>query len=387
MKRYRSDLLAVLVLAILTQVMGHLGFFRAFEMGSLDAFLNLQKPVPTEHVFLVVIDNDDYRDLFGERSPLDPTMLARILEAMLAYQPRVVGVDIDTSHRLFAPLATNTLFSSVVWAQAIRDLTEQAPGTFLQILGDLLLHETHPVNLAPLLGQDKPLVRRGIGLFPLDGDGVFRRHLRLIPAGEEGGAPVKKRSLAMSLMEAYDGERARDLLAREEEAIINFPASQYQLHRIRASHLLQQWQAPGADPFLEQFRDRIWLLGGTYAAARDLHPTAAGLMSGVDILATTIEAEIAGRVISGTSGWLHLAVDVATGLLMVLLGRTTQPRLYLLLSLLLVPALALAASYLLFTSLAFWLSFVPMVAGIFIHQLWHDLESSGRPRAEHARGA
>ena len=46
---------------------------------------------------LVVIDEDDYRSVFKSQSPLAAQGIFNIIQAILKGNPKVVGVDLDTS--------------------------------------------------------------------------------------------------------------------------------------------------------------------------------------------------------------------------------------------------------------------------------------------------
>src|SRR5258707_11142355 len=89
----------IVVVSLATSVLEHLGLFDHFETTGLDAF-NLLQPVrdPADLVVIGIHDADyDAPGLFNATSPLNCRTVQRVLEAIVAGRPMVIGVDLDTS--------------------------------------------------------------------------------------------------------------------------------------------------------------------------------------------------------------------------------------------------------------------------------------------------
>ena len=74
-----------------------MGVFDRWENSNLDRFLFAKAPHQSDKVVLVVIDEDDYRSVFKSQSPLAAQGIFSIIQAILKGNPKVVGVDLDTS--------------------------------------------------------------------------------------------------------------------------------------------------------------------------------------------------------------------------------------------------------------------------------------------------
>ena len=67
---------------------------------------------------------------------------------------------------------------------------------------------------------------------------------------------------------------------------------------------------------------------------------------------------------------IAIILDIAAGLTLVLIHHLFSIRTALGLSLIAIPVLSFCGSYLAFTTLAWWVNFVPMIVGVLIHQLY-----------------
>ena len=109
-----------LSITVLTLVLEHAGWLRGFETAALDTSLRLIKPITPRFVQIVSINEDDYVHIFEGRSPLDAEKVTSLIEAIAEGDPRVIGVDIDTSDPQWKPLAPKLVASlrqraSIVW--------------------------------------------------------------------------------------------------------------------------------------------------------------------------------------------------------------------------------------------------------------------------------
>jgi len=89
----------------------------------------------------------------------------------------------------------------------------------------------------------------------------------------------------------------------------------------------------------------------------------------VQLVAQAVESELHGGGIRPLEHSLMLMLELATGILLVWINFRFRLGTALLLSLFAMPFLALSASLLVFSSLAFWFNFVPTLVGVWIHEL------------------
>ncbi len=156
----------ILGVSLLTCGLAHSGWLGALETAVLDtwvrAWLSLKSPHDSRDIVLVTID-DDYRELFRDRRPLDPGMVQAIIEAIAMRQPKVIGVELDTSDPPFSALHPLPEPPSIVCAQdAVRRGDSDSVYEPLGVLG----------------GKEPAFGGTGIALFGQDRDGIIRSYRR-----------------------------------------------------------------------------------------------------------------------------------------------------------------------------------------------------------------
>jgi len=67
------------------------------ERANLDALFSGKKTEVSKDIFIVTVTEEDYSQLFGGVSPLQPSKLNEVISAILESGPKVLGVDFDTS--------------------------------------------------------------------------------------------------------------------------------------------------------------------------------------------------------------------------------------------------------------------------------------------------
>jgi CHASE2 domain-containing sensor protein len=388
----RRALPVIIVLAVLTAIAEHYGLFDPLETTALDAFIASHRTTPAKEVVLVAIDDNDYDELFHGRSPLDGSTIRRIVEAVLAGGPAVVGVDLDTSHSDFGTALGDFADSRVVWGRDAR-VTWRGSDVF--------------ADPQPVLGQRDPSVPSGLTVFPPSRDGVVRRYARRIGSERFGRVDT----LPWALTTRYCS-MAGDALPRrcealkaaptDEDVILNLAGDRYNFTTTwAAGALLRASMNPSwSDQAAQLFGRKIVLVGGTYSVARDSYPTVVGPMAGVELMGQAVQTDLTGepqdvrRVVMVVTEllaaiflvWVNWRLPPGTVLNLVLNGTA-------------VAVLVLGGSYLLFRTTAYWADFVPICAGVVVHQLYDRARENREVRAdlaacrarlhatEHARGS
>ena len=128
------------------------------------------------------------------------------------------------------------------------------------------------------------------------------------------------------------------------------------------------------------FRDRIVLVGGTFAVSRDFYPTPTGLMAGVEIQGNAVHTLLTRRIMLPPPWWLNLAVLLGACLVVAVASLWLRPLWATAVSLALV-ATIVAASFEAYRRGGYWLDFVAPVAAMLIYQQGARIVARRRLRA------
>lgn len=393
-----------------THVLEQAGLLHRFEYFAFDTFSRAGKVPQSEHVVLVVIDDNDHQELFGGRSPLSAgprqhQPLFDAIKTIAAADPRVIGVDLDTSDTGFT-LPTD-FPTNVVWARDARLPREPRGRTE---------HEALPVVVSGrFIGDNSPVgesgtnehaseerhrveQKSGITFVASDKDGVVRRYWRMVssyadePPGDH--SPDQRARLVDAFPWAIVREFCRDHTgpasvcrgcqrideaekhAREhgEPVIIRFSSDRRRFQRIQLSKLLKDAEAGNLSWIKRLFNDKIVLIGGEYRTGRDVHTTPVGERFGVDILADIVEMEVEGRSIGETDFRLAAAYDVLAGVALLLVQWKfrfdSRGRWVSLASIGFICVLTVVGSWLIFDALTYWFNLAAPLAGVQMHLAW-----------------
>jgi CHASE2 domain-containing sensor protein len=351
-KKWAAMALVLFGVSVCVHVLRKGIWLSCLENASLDAMLNLGERRVSDRLVIVQIDDDDYKTLFHETSPLSPHILRDLIEAIAAGKPRVIGVDLDTSPQVFRKFEISPSWPPIIWAQSLDSNAGNEP---VPILGGR--------NLRPLAG---------IALSPMDGDCNIRFYQKSYSTSR-GPLPSFPQVIA-ARAQSVRGGRAQSVREDVEPHILTgfhvFP--KYSAQQVLAASRQPMWSSLGP------FQGKIVLLGGTYRAGRDLYSTPLGVMSGVEIMAQAVEVILSTSPIEALKEWIMVALEVISGLFIVFLNRKLDVRPALLLSLAYVALLAPLASLMLFYTLAYWANFVPILVGVILHQVYEQAESYHR---------
>jgi CHASE2 domain-containing sensor protein len=394
--RFRPGLAVVVVVAGLNGACEQRGLYEKFEWADLDHLFRAstsQAAVPD--ISIVLISDDDYRDMFHARSPLEPAPLIDLVHAVCEFQPQVIGVDIVTvdwkeglgayeRRRSGTSLAKEC---NVVWVRdAVEEVTTEPQAS--------LPSDTPYFRLGGVTGYDGPTegLCAPIPVFDPDEDGVVRRYSTHALAQPSGGveprlAPYATLAWALAGGGARQGRCGfadgadKDLATRTKK--IRFTGN-YDFPRLSASLVLQTVKAP-EDRFKQEIRsrlkDKIVILGGSYRYARDRHVTPIGPIFGAELLANAVESEISGHIDDVSPYW-SLSVDLIVGTLLLALVTSLRLRLpWALLASSLVSVLgAFLICWVLFNYYGYFLGVFGAMAGVVLgviaevvwEPLWHD---------------
>ena len=94
-----KSLPVMIVVSVAMNVFEGFGWFAPFHRSALDSLVLLQHRRQVNDIVVVEITEDDYRSpaLFDGHSPLDRQRLRALLSAVIAGNPKLIVVDLDTS--------------------------------------------------------------------------------------------------------------------------------------------------------------------------------------------------------------------------------------------------------------------------------------------------
>jgi CHASE2 domain-containing sensor protein len=113
--------------------------------------------------------------------------------------------------------------------------------------------------------------------------------------------------------------------------------------------------------------NKILLIGGTFAESKDFYRTAKGTMSGIEIIANSVETLLSSKPIKPVNHLLSLLYELVIVLVLSYMflrfpfGKATLAS-----SLSIIP-LSIIGSQVAFASFARWLDFIPVALAVFLH--------------------
>jgi adenylate cyclase len=381
--RPRARVLRAMLVGLLVSVavtgLSRTGMLAGWETRAVDAFLFLRDRVPAPEIVLVVVDDDAFEAL-NQRQPLSRRYLADLADFLLRSGARVVALDVVIT-------APSTAAEDQALLATVRHWSLARPGRL--VLASLVAPAARRDGyrmLPPFSPELQELV--GFANAPLGADGAIRRFTPLLPATEGGHLP----SLALVTLAASAGLPPRKLseqIAAARGAIalpVRGDDGRIRAAETRLAQLAgRPWRIdytgpPGAfttfpsEPLValgrngtepdpdNPFRDRIVLVGATFAESRDFYPTPTGLMAGVEIQAHMVNTLLSRRTLLPPPWYLNVALLAGVCLTVSVLSLWLRPGWLALVGLGLVAALV-AASYEAYTRGGYWLDFLAPLLG------------------------
>ena len=261
------------ILILLVQTLVILAFSAPLENAEKSIINKLSffnsPPAEENRVEIVDINDDDRRTIFnGKNDPLDPQKLYKIVRAIAGKEPKLIGIDIDTSHEEFKDLEILQSEIPIVWA------------------------ETPVIDKGKILGTREPVGGKplpaghysAVPASPKDSDNVQRFYQRYIKVGSDEAVSFPAKIISFANPEVFSSA-APEMDFR----YISFVGKRQEDFRphISANDIL------GKTGSLPPLKNKIVLLGGSFSG-QDRTQTPVGEMLGVDVLATIIETELAG---------------------------------------------------------------------------------------------
>ena len=337
------------------------GWLDRFNTAALDSILLVGKSARVDSIVIVEITEEDYRNpaLFDGKSPLDRRKLHAVIDAIRQGGPHLIVVDVDTSEA----------WDNDAWVRGPDDRPiDKCSPPIVWAQEPLIQSRTEPVKPVPFedARHTEPPCGSGLAIVPTDPDEVVRRYLRRVPATTTRGVE-NLNSLPWAAFNMQSRFKV-DSRPYDDTLILNFAGDRYSFGKYPASAILEGagtgdvWRTSGP------LTDRIVLLGGTFNASRDVHRTARGEISGVELTAQILAAELLGGGIRTVDRVVELSVEFSVGLLLIVVGYLGLTRTVAFANIALIPAFALFGSYVVFSTFSHWFSFIPHWMSVAVQQ-------------------
>ena len=363
------ELVVLLIIVAAATGLKAVGFLYPIERFVIDVFAATEPIGSAQYTALIDIDDESFKGpIFGGRRPLDRAAIAKLIVGAARGGAKVILVDIDTDvTTVQAAMGGELPDVPIVWAAVTRPCSDT---TCVFVTDPFESVASRPAHW-----------RSGLTTLLHDGDDVLRRHrqtfktARQLPGGAcECGGDVRP-TLSRAAAEAYRPglpAPAVDWLGHPATLLLNWRTDRLSSPRFPASQVLSGADQPWWPNAAEPMRGKVVVIGGTFREANDSHRTPSGAMSGLEVLAHTTEAELAGGGVAPYHPAFGILLEFVGGLVLTVLNllypSITRRRLAL--NALMVFAVPLAASWLLYRFSIYWVSLAPVVAGVTLHQ-WY----------------
>ena len=344
--RFRKESFVILGAMSVSLLLGTFGMFRKFESPSYDLYARLSATSNLSDIAIVCITDNDYRQIFNGRSPLDPQKLKKVIDAIARGNPRAIAVDIDTSSPEFQKLVPSRAWPAIIWARNAVFSNREGKHHLFNVLG----------------GQTPPY--SGVISFKVDPDKTLRSYTNYVntPAGL---FPTFSRAVVSALISENTMKAANSY----EELLIRFSGGTNvpTRYKLPVSMVLglsdgEGWNKEGP------LKNRIVLLGGDYNAS-DEHLTPLGWMLGVEVLANIVETEMSGGGIRPPNKYLLVVLSAIIAIILLVLFNVLRLLHALLITTIAMPILSLGCSYLLSGSFFHWVYFTLIILFVLAHLL------------------
>ena len=231
---------ALLPLGVITGlVLGfeQLGWFKHLEATVVDTFSRGQTTKVPRDIVIVEITDDDYKKLFGQRSPLNPNTVIELIKSVGQLNPRVIGVDLDTQDSSWTKANLHSiedLMPRIVWAGVPEETSAPEANTSDE-------QQLKALRLMPVLGHEvdpkerQPLV--GIVRFPMGTDGFVRSFHCFYPV-EKMQTPMPNFFHVVAHKDR--GDIGPDLGAEAgEDPYLKFSGDRFNFQRVQASEFIE----------------------------------------------------------------------------------------------------------------------------------------------------
>ncbi len=336
-----------------------------------------EKETRSTDVLLIEIADKDYEELFRSTSPLSRKVLAGLLTKLAKAKPAVIAVDID-------------LGGSTPEDKYLIDALQTIGGLGIPVVlsSEMKGERGKSASVIPRYPVHPPgIPYSGIINFPVPEDGVIREMLAVHKDPSGDIYP----SFPLSVVAAFikipwlefiealkrpriEGEGApRDLeFARVIESVLQSPLQKIRyvgdrksFNSIHASSLLSL--SDGSFGSQNILSGKILLIGGTFNFSKDFYQTPKGALSGVEIIANSVETLLRARPLRPINHLLEFLLEIVIVLVLSYFFLRFSALKAIIVSFLSILPLSMMGSLIAFSSFDRWLNFFPVGLAIVVH--------------------
>lgn len=346
-----------------------------FAAFSQDLLMHLRATPPDARVLVVMIGDEEYESEFKKDGSLNPAKLHELINAIAKGNPKVIGIDIDTSDQRYRDFQWTAGLTPAVWVRSVYEPVAEIP-----IPRDVLGGTDPQLNKDPNSGL--PLL--------YDVNGVTRLYQRLI---ETTDGPQS--SFPWAIARQANPEIATQRRITNDRLMIGFnraPAEELSASQILKVSNESWW------PNNNQVREKIVLIGVSYLG-QDRHQTPLGELHGVSNMAAAIVTELDGGGLEQPREFAFLPLWIFQSVILVILFQYFPLREALWKnlgwSLVLVIASAIVCSFIAslfvaraprYLSLVYLAYFLPVGFLVFVEQLRELLNDWRKKKLAHVYG-
>jgi CHASE2 domain-containing sensor protein len=390
--------------SVLTTLLSALGFFHNWENQIFDFLIWWEQDRRSASILLVDIDDRDYRELFHSASPLSRRKLSEIVLKIAHAGPRAICVDVDFAD----PTPEDHYFLEALERLRVQQIPAVIPLSLEmkeEIPGMKGLNKRE--SLAFPLPEN---VLVGAAEFPISREGVIRE-MQLLVRLDSGAIYPSVPLAAVAASEGYRWATLSEALGepadkhspakglRDKTNILITDAHHNPFQKIQYIGAKQSFgvlRTSLLDAMPDQFFgkdsvffNKIVVVGGTFKVSRDFYATPKGMMSGMEIIANSIETLLNAKRLKPLNHALELLFEILMVLVMTGVFVKLAPLKATAVCLVSILPLALAGSALAFMRLSYWVNFIPTAVSIFIHGEFSFFEHYAhlKARVEHLASA
>jgi len=330
-------------------------------LGGVDVASQRVATREAEHTAVIGIGPADVQRFFAGKRPIPPRALDSVVTSLMRLNPRVLVIDIFTdgpgySDSLFTDSLVLRRQDQIVWAAALDTTSE----TVLPPLGGLS-DPPGRVGLATILADEDRLVR------------AFRP--RFVGTGSSPAADTVL-SLPLAAALAYTPADEREHLTRRLSDSASVALRRYE--RAPPFYLLEDVlqsvpQRGGQAP--PSLADRVLVLGFIDGSDQVLTPR--GVRSGPDVVADAIETLLDERgLITRLPAAVEWGIKLGLALLVAYIHYRLSPRAAIR-TMIALAVLVVYGGFILFEHFGYWSSFILIVVGLWIEQLYEEVVHPG----------
>ena len=382
------------VASALVSAASSLNYLERWQAGALDLLQQLQGRRLPSDVVLVVIDDAAFEAL-GRRQPIARDYLARVVRGVAKSGAAVVGLDIVFS----TPTADDAALAAALRAfgeDGTRGVVLLAPLPPAGPLGDVAFGRLVTQASPSMPADPDDIIRRVEPVVPGPGDRHYPT-LALATAARFAGldpgaldeALATARPLPLPRLHR-SGELARagapPVVARAGmDWPINYVGPRGSFLTIPSDLMAALGDVDGEPAADNPLRDRIVLIGGTFADSRDFYPTPHGLMAGVEVHANVVHMLTTRRFIEPSNWLAGFAINTVVVLVAGVVLLIMRPVVGTLVCVVGALVLGVPAALLAFDRGGYWIDFVLPVLATAVMGLGTDALDRRRFRDSFAR--